>query len=340
MDMTYVLAMLVAPPLDFPPSMFARFFILLGASCTAGFGSVTLQQADSFWKFDGAASGAASNAQIVDFTGNHTASNATRLSWNTSVPATSPAGGAPQDTLGRALSFDPFVTVVGAGTADDTTAAATFQVANGTVSGNFSVLTRAMWDGPVLGADGVTPNDVPGNYWLMNNGLGGNGIGFLFGLLGNADGQTARLAYYTSAGGSFTGTRTSTSTLAITKGVWYDIGMVVDMGDGNAATPADNSVTFYLHGPGGLQTQTVTGMYISDATTTAPSSTLTVGSESGGVGTSNQRKSFDGSLDYLAMFDESLTQAEVQAIFAAPEPGRALLLGLGLAGMLLRRRRA
>ncbi|MES2507619.1 MAG: hypothetical protein V4599_13015 [Verrucomicrobiota bacterium] len=198
--------------------MFARFLILLGASCTAGFGSVTLQQADSFWKFDGAASGAASNAQIVDFTGNHTAVNATRLSWNTSVPATSPAGGAPQDTLGRALSFDPYVTVAGAGTGDDTTAAATLQVANGTVSGNFSVLTRAMWDGPVLGADGVTPNDVAGNHWLMNNGLGGNGIGFLFGILGNADGQTARLAYYTSSGGSFTGTRTSTSTLAITKG--------------------------------------------------------------------------------------------------------------------------
>ncbi len=319
--------------------MFARFLFLLGSFCTAGFGSVTLQQADSFWKFDGGASGTASNAQIVDFTGNHTAINATRLSWNTSVPATSPAGGAPQDTLGRALSFDPYVTVAGTGTADDTTAAATFQVANGAVSGSFSVLTRAMWDGPVLGEAGVTPNDVPGNYWLLNNGLGGNGIGFLFGLLGNADGQTARLAYYTSSGGSFGGTRSLTSTLAITKGVWYDIGMVVDMGDGNAATLADNSVTFYLHGPGGLQMQTVTGMYISDVTTAAPSTTLTVGSESTGLGASNQRKSFDGSLDYLAMFDVGMTQADVQAIFAAPEPSRALLVGLGVVGLLLRRRR-
>lgn len=327
------------PFLDFPPSMFARFLFLLGSFCTAGFGSVTLQQADSFWKFDGGASGTASNAQIVDFTGNHTAINATRLSWNTSVPAVSPGGGAPQDTLGRALSFDPYVTVAGAGTADDTTAAATFQVANGAVSGSFSVLTRAMWDGPVLGEAGVTANDVPGNYWLLNNGLGANGIGFLFGLLGNADGQTARLAYYTSAGGSFGGTRSLTSTLAITKGVWYDIGMVVDMGDGNAATLADNSVTFYLHGPGGLQMQTVTGMYISDVTTAAPSTTLTVGSESTGLGASNQRKSFDGSLDYLAMFDVGMTQADVQAIFAAPEPSRAMLVGLGVVGLLLRRRR-
>lgn len=329
--------------------MFVRSFFFLAAACTCmtGFGAVTLQNADSFWKFDGAASGPATNAQILDFTGTHTAINATRLSWNTAVPANSPAGGLPVDTLGRALSFDPTLVTLNAGAAvADSIGAATFQVANGTVSGDFSVVTRAVWNGGVTGSD-----DTLGNQWLLNNGLSGNGIGFLFGVLGQTSGgsDSARLAYYTSAGGflpdgttPLSGTRTATTatTMAMAKGVWYDIGMVVSTGDGNAFTSADNSVTFYLYGPGGLQTQTFTGMYISDAATAAPGTTLTVGSESTGVGTSNQRKTYNGSLDYLAMFDVSMTQEEMLAIFAAPEPSRGMFLVLGLGGLLLRRRRA
>lgn len=319
--------------------MFFRFSLFLALSCTTAFGVVTLENADSLWKFDGADSGTASNGQIVDATGNHVAINAARLSWNTTVPANSPAGGWPVDTIGRALSFDPYVTIAGAGTSDDTVAAAAFQVANGTVSGNFSVLTRWNWAGPLPGADGVTPNDLPTNSWLLNNGLGGSGIGFLFGILGNSDGETAKLAYYTSSGGSFSGTRTKTSTLSFAKDTWYDVGIVVDMGDGDASTIADNSVTFYLFGPDGLQTETYTGMYISDATTTAPNTTLTVGSESSGTGSSNQRKTFNGSLDYLAIFDESMSQEEVLAIFAAPEPGRVMLSLLGFLGLIVCRRR-
>lgn len=324
--------------------MFVRSFLFLAAACactsTPCIAAVTLVDADSLWKFDGASSGTASNAQIVDATGNHTAINATRLSWNTTVPATSPAGGAPLDTIGRAISFNPTVTTAAAGTADDTVAAASFQVSNGTVSGSFSVVSRMMWDGPLQGETGVTPNDLPAiNYWLMNNGLGGNGIGFLFGLLGNSDGSTARLAYYTSTGGTFGGTRSVTSTLAITKGSWYDVAMVVDMGDGDASTLADNSVTFYLYGAGGLQTQTVTGIYISDATTVGPGTTLTLGVESTGTGSGNQRKAFDGSLDYLAIFDTGMTQNDVLGIFVAPEPGRGLLLMFGITGLMLRRRR-
>lgn len=323
--------------------MFARTLALLAVSCIPGFAAVSLQDADSLWKFDGAASGTATNAQIVDATGRHTnVTGATNLTWKTNVPANSPAGGTPVDTLGRALSFNPVTTAIGVGAADDTVTAATFRVADATVSGNFSILTRAMWDGPVPGAEGITPNDTPGNYWLLNNGVGGNGIGSLLGFLGSADGETARLSYYTSTGGTFGGTRTVNSTAALTKGVWYDIGIVVNMGDNSAATLADNTVTFYLYGPGGLQTQTVSGMYISDVTTAAPASNavLTVGSESVGSGASNQRKTFNGSLDYLAIFDQSLSQADVVAIFAAPEPTRGFLVMLGLVGLLARRRRA
>lgn len=337
--------------------MFARTLALLAASCTTGFAAVSLQDADSLWKFDGAASGTATNAQIIDATGRHTnVTGATNLTWKTNVPANSPAGGTPVDSLGRALSFNPVVTAAGSSTplpvVNDTVSAATFRVAEGTVSGNFSILTRAMWEGPVPGATGVTPNDAPGNYWLVNNGLSGNGVGSLFGFLGAADGQTARLSYYTSNttdttnGGITTGTRSVNSSTGfnVSKGVWYDIGIVVDMGDGNAATTANNTVTFYLYGPDQsvLRKEVFSNMYISDVTTLAPAANafLTVGAESPGTGTSNQRKTFNGSLDYLAIFDQSLSEAEVLAIFAAPEPTRGFLMMLGLMGLLARRRRA
>ncbi|HEY1082725.1 MAG TPA: PEP-CTERM sorting domain-containing protein [Prosthecobacter sp.] len=313
--------------------MFVRsLFALALCTCTSAFGAVTLQDADSFWKFDGGSSGTATNAQIVDFTGNHVATSASRLSWNTSVPATSPAGGIPVDTLGRALNFGPTTVTKNDGAAvNDSVAAASFLVSNGTVSGNFSVITRAVWDGVVPGGD-----DALGYHWLLNNGLGGSGAGFLFGVQAQDSGNSGRLSYYTSA----TGVASGISTLAMTKGVWYDIGIVVDMGDNNAATLADNTVTFYLYGPGGLQTQTISGIHVSDLTSVAPGGNLLVGSESAGTGTSNQRKTYNGSLDYLAIFDVSMSQQDVLAIMAAPEPGRALLLVIGLAGLLMRRRRA
>lgn len=331
-----------------PRIMFARLSLAMLAMATASHGALTLQNADSLWKFDGGASGTATNAQIIDATGNHTAINANRLSWSTNVPALSPAGGQPVDSLGRALTFNPQVTAVNAGAGvADSVAAGTFQVANGTVSGEFSVLTRAMWAGPATMSDGTTfSDDTVTNQWLLNNGLGGNGQGFLMGILPSSDGNSARMAYYTSTstGGppTFTqGTRTYTTatSFSITKNVWYDIAMVVSTGDGDATTVADNSVTFYLYGPDGLVTASQSGMYISDISTIPTGTTLTVGSESAGTGTSNQRKSFNGSLDYLAMFEDALSQEEVVAIFAAPEPGRVLFLLFGLLGLVARRRR-
>ncbi|TLD70274.1 PEP-CTERM sorting domain-containing protein [Phragmitibacter flavus] len=297
-------------------------------------GAVTLTDAHRLWRFDHASSGTASAGQIVDANGNPVNAASSNLSW-VPVPATGPSGGDAVGTLARGLSFNPSVTVVpGAGDSggtnplNDTAVAATFQVSTGaTVKGNATIITRLYWNGPIASDDNF------GNVWLVNSGMGGSNVGFMMGFT-----LTGRLTYYTaSVGGSgATHVYNSGPGLVIAEEGWYDIAMVVD----NLGTTGDatGKVTFYAKpAAGNLITDTSgNNVWVNENS----GSGLTVGAEQGGTGSGNQRKTFDGTLDYLALFDEALSEAEVLAIFAVPEPSRGILVMM--AGMLLigRRRKA
>lgn len=303
--------------------------------------AVTLLEADSLWLFDGGTVGTnATYTQVIDSSANAHAvssSNFNNLSWVT-VPSTGPYGGTAQSSDGHGLQFTPVVTVSNAGAANaDTVSAATLQSINASISGSSTMITRMRWDGAISGLDDNT------NQWIVSNGFGGwsepdlASKGYMFGLT-----TSGGLYYYTAAANTGIGqtasgaSHTFTPTgLTLTVGEWYDIAMVLnDFDDGVKTT---GQVTFYVVGSDG-QLQTFT----SNATTwVSPTSntTLQLGGESAGTGTSNQRKSFNGAMDYLAMYDTALSQEEVTSIFAAPEPSRGLLLLGGVMLASFRRRR-
>lgn len=304
--------------------------------------AATLLEADSLWLFDGGTVGtSATSTQVIDSSANAHAvssSNFNNLSW-VSVPGTGPYGGSTQAADGHGLQFTPVVTVSNPGSGNaDTVSAATLQSINASVTGSSTMITRMRWDGAISGLDDNT------NQWIINNGFGGwseadlASKGYLFGLT-----TSGGLYYYTAAANTGLGQTPSgsshtytTTGLSLVVGEWYDIAMVLnDFDDGIKST---GQVTFYVVGSDG-QLQT----FSSSATTwVSPlaNTTLQLGGESAGTGTVNQRKSFNGAMDYLAMFDTALTQEEVTAIFAAPEPSRGLLVFAGIALACFRRRRA
>lgn len=296
--------------------------------------AATLLDASTLWKFDFASSGTATNTQIIDSsalapTATVSATNFNALSWTT-VPATGPAGGAAVDTIGNGLQFTPVVTVPAAGTGTteaDTVRAAAFIAGNANVTGSAAIVMRLRWDGRPAGLD-----DNIGSQWLVNNGYTGLGNGFLFGI-NSTDLLTGRLSVLTNGAGATN--PNSSSTFTLQTGVWYDIALVFDdLGDADIAT---GRLSFYIQSAaGGFQSTVINNAYIPTGT---GNTNLVVGSETAGTGSGNNRKSFYGAMDYLALFDTSLTQSEVQAIFAAPEPGRALLLMMGVMLIGIRRRR-
>lgn len=302
-------------------------------------GAVSLYDADSLWLFDqGVVGQNATYQQVVDSTVNgHVASssNFNRLSW-VAGPSSGPFGGSPQAPSGHALKFTPVVTNSVPGTDADTVSAATFASVNATVSGNATMISRIRWDGAIPGFDdGI-------NQWVLNNGLQGwnpttlSSNGFLMGL--QTDG---RLAYYTAgpaSGQTGVGALHSFNSSAegrLTVGEWYDVAMVLD----DLGTIDDNTgrVTFYLVGADGVfrSFSSAGNAWIGNAAGTS----LIVGAESVGTGVYNQRKAFNGAMDYLALYDVALSEAEIRQLFAVPEPSRALLILGAMMPLVLGRRR-
>lgn len=304
---------------------------MVAALSLAHFGAA-LAQADALtnaaalWKFDGASSGfVTSAAQIVDSSGNgHNATGITNpgntnISW-ASVPLTGPGGASTVDPFGsegRGVSLQPYVVTPGL---TDTVQTVGFTVGNFSVKGSATIATRFLWDGYI--SDDANAQMT----WLYGNGFGVSN-GWLFGIQNSGSTPYLRLFQL-----NFT---TFDSGYAMQTGIWYDA-VVVLTEDGESGGVGD-SVDFYVHpAAGSLFTTNRTGNIWTNATTTTLIGNETIGA----AGTGNQRKAFDGTIDYLAVWDRALSQEEVLGLII-PEPSAVALLGAGgvVLGLLARRRR-
>lgn len=285
-----------------------------------------LTNAAALWKFDGASSGFVTNAsQIVDSSGNgHNATGMTNpgntnISW-APVPLLGPGGAETVDPFGsegRGLSLQPGLVSAGA---TDTVAAVGFTVNNFSVKGSATIATRFFWDGYI--SDDASASMA----WLYGNGFGVSN-GWLFGIQNS--GSTGYLRLFQL---NFT---TFDSAYAMQTGVWYDA--VVVLNEDIESGGVGDSVDFYIHpSNGSLFTTNRTGTIWTNAATTS-----LIGNETLSTGSGNQRKSFDGTIDYIALWDRALSQEEVLGLII-PEPSSICLMAAGAVALALlgwRRRR-
>lgn len=286
-----------------------------------------LTDAKALWKFDYASNGFVTAAsQVTDSSSNgHTASamtnpGNTNISWAT-VPATGPGGASAVDSFGgqgRGVSLQP-VLVTSGGT--DTVSSVGFTVNNMSVTSSATIATRFMWDGYISDDSGAQMS------WMYANGFGASN-GWLFGIQNTGSNPQLKLFQL-----NFT---TFDSGYIIQTGIWYDAVVVLkeNIEEGTGTT---DTCTFYLFPSGGsLLTTNLTGTIWTNSTTT----TL-IGNEAFGQGSGNQRKSFDGTVDYIGIWDRALTDPEAQSLII-PEPSSFTLLAggcLALVAVLRRHRR-
>lgn len=292
---------------------------LMFASCAAAAPAAVLDSATALWKFDAADSGAVSQAQLVDSNNGHNATSTTNtslMSWTT-TPAVGPGGTDAVDVFGdhgRGLQLNPLNTPGDPDFVDSTG----FTVSNFTVAGSATFLTRFKWDGFVT--------DEERTSWLYNNGHGGS-TGWLIGL--QFIGGQARLGQFQYLNGNM---RSPTS-FVIQTDVWYDLAIVM-LDDAEEGAGSDQ-LRFFLKAAGGpLLTAIING----PVNSTSGANTL-VGSEIlGSSATGNIRKAFDGTVDYIGVWDGALTDQQVLSVIV-PEPASISVIALLGAAAMMRRRR-
>jgi hypothetical protein len=302
--------------------------LMLGAGARARANALT--NAEALWKFDGASSGfVTSAAQIVDSSGNgHNATvitnpGNTNIAW-ASVPLTGPGGAStvdPSGSEGRGVSLQPILLSSGP---TDSVQTVGFTVGGFSVTGSATIATRFLWDGYI--SDDQAPNSAQMN-WLYANGFSTSN-GWLFGIQNNGSTPILKL-FQLGAGGT-----TFESTYAMQTGIWYDA--VVVLTEDSESGGIGDSVSFYINpAEGSLFTTNRTGNIWTSA-----GGTTYIGNETMTAGAGNSRKAFDGTIDYLAVWDRALSQEEALGLII-PEPSAVALLAAGgiVTGVLARRRR-
>lgn len=271
-----------------------------------------LTNAAALWAFDGASSGFVTNAnQIVDSSGNgHNATGMTNpgntnISW-VSVPVVGPGGAGTVDPFGlegRGVSLQPGVVSPGL---TDSVSSVGFTVANFSVTGSATIATRFLWDGY------ISDDSDSQMAWLYRNGFTTSN-GWMFGI------QGTELRLFQAGAGL---TTFGAVGLVMQTGVWYDaVAVLTENGESGGV---GDSVSFYIFPEGGsLFLTNRTGTLTTQSTTSSQ-----IGNETFGVGNINQRKSFDGAIDYIAVWDRALSQEEVLGLII-PEPSSVCLLAAG-----------
>jgi hypothetical protein len=285
---------------------------LLSLGTSAATAASILDSAEALYKLDYANSGSVATAgNFTDSSGNgHNATNiygGTNFAW-TSVPSTGPTGGPAIDSpADSGLSFTQ---------ADDTgTAKAGFAVASGlSLSGSQAIMSRIKWGGYLTGQNQA---------WIFNAALASEGTGFLFGIKPN--GTDNVLTINTSKIGGGADQNILATSLKLTLDTWYDIGVSWDS--------TNSSLTFFLGSAAdGVQSQTFTDIVMPLDST----GFFRVGAQS--PQTPSNLKAFNGSMDYAAVFDQAITEAEFTTA-TIPEPSSFALLGIaGLLAVAARRR--
>ena len=92
---------------------------------------------------------------------------------------------------------------------------------------------------------------------------------------------------------------------------------------------ADNTAEVFVDG---LQVATAPVQVDGGVVGNTPASSL-------GANYAGTEHNFFGSIDDVYIYDRALSPSEIATLFAVPEPSTALLLGIGLAGLGMRRRR-
>lgn len=254
--------------------------------------------ATAWWHFDydPNSNGLVETAEIKDqlrFSGGTGGYPATSLvntpSWNTSIPSTGPAGG--QSYGGAGLLLQP--TAV---------APEGFAVSNLALAGDSAMVTRFHWDGYT---------DPTSSYaWYYKNAYGGGGAGWMAGF----QRSSSKFGLLIAGKGFFAPSWTDWDTSA---GAWYDLAVVVD------DNGSSDTITFYRWKNGSsFQSQTLN---VTDAINGTVYGGTLVGLESATGG--NAIKSFKGTIDHIAVWNRTLSGAEVHDAFGSPNPAWSIGVG-------------
>jgi len=278
--------------------------VVLGLACGATAG--VYDDVKAWWHLDLADSGVITNAgDIRDARdwfnpGGYKATSVQGTpEWTTAVPSQGPGGG--QIYGGRGMDFTPAVDTGGNVTPDGFHVSGTDGLA---LAGDATLLFRLNWRG--------YPSDQTST-WIYRNAYGAD-QGWLFGLVG-ADASPALLRYRTATQG---GSLMPTTAWETEENTWYDLAVVVDENGSN------DTVTFYRWEQGSEFQKATFNVNANFDAISGLSTSIGFESTSG----INGRKSLDGIIENLAVWDRALSESEIHEAIGSPDP----LWSLGIDG--------